>query len=105
MVGWAQAGRAVPDSTCGEVSEGPKEDGRGCGGIDGKDWTLSEMLSKDMTEASKIMATLEEVDRLVCGSVMHRNWQENLRELVVGQIQGHTVPCFIGGGLRDEPSE
>lgn len=100
MVGQAQSGRAVPDSACGEVPKGPKEDGRGCGGLitlDRKDWILSEMLSKDMTEASKIMATLDEADRLVCGSIMHRNWREDLEDLDFGQIQGNTVPHFIGG--------
>lgn len=32
-------------------------------------WISSEVLSKDILEASKIMETLEEVDRLVCGSM------------------------------------
>lgn len=45
--------------------------GRACGcliTVDWKDWVLSEMLSKDMTEASKIMETSNDVDRLVHGS-------------------------------------
>lgn len=58
------------------------------------------MLSKDMTEANKILETLDEVDRLVCGSVMHRNWQEDLKELDFGQIQGNLVPRFIGGAQQ-----
>lgn len=33
--------------------------------VDRKDWVLSEMLSKDIIEASKIIETLNEVDRLV----------------------------------------
>ena len=53
-----------------------------------------------MTEASRILETLDEVDRLVCGSVMHRNWQEDLKELDFGQIQGNMVPCFIGGAQQ-----
>lgn len=50
-----------------------------------------------MTQANKILETLDEVDRLVCGSIMHRNWQEGLKELDFGQIQGNLVPRFIGG--------
>lgn len=50
-----------------------------------------------MTEASKILETLDEVDRLVCGSIMHGNWQEDLKELDLGPIQGNTAPHFIGG--------
>lgn len=67
---------------------------------DGKDWISSEMLSKDMTEASKSLETLDEVDRLVCGSIMHRNWQEDLKELDLGPTQGNTVPHFIGGAQQ-----
>lgn len=50
--------------------------GHGCGcliTIDQKDWMLSEMLSKEMIEANKIMKTLNEVDRLVCGSTTYKN--------------------------------
>lgn len=35
--------------------------------VNRKDWVLSEMLSKDIIEASKIIETLNEVDRLVQG--------------------------------------
>ena len=47
-------------------------------------WILSEVLSKDIIEASKIMETLEEVDRLVCGSMIYKNWQEGLKKLDYG---------------------
>lgn len=42
--------------------------GRACGcpfTANWKDWVLSEMLSGDMIEASKIMQTLNDMDRLV----------------------------------------
>lgn len=70
MVGLAQGQRAVTDRACSEVQ-------KALGGcvcvcvcgclitVDRKDWVLSEMLSKDIIEASKIIETLNEVDRLV----------------------------------------
>lgn len=61
---------------------------------------LSEMLSKEMIEANKIMKTLNEVDRLVCGSTTYKNLKEGLKELDFGRIQGNTVPCFSGGAQQ-----
>lgn len=81
MVGLAQGRRAVTARAAVRFRKALRGDGVGCGScitVVRKDCILSEMLSKDMTEASKVMETLDEVDRLVYGSVMHRNWQDDL---------------------------
>lgn len=70
MVGLAQGQRAVTDRACSEVQKALEGGGCVCGcliTVDRKDWVLSEMLSKDIIEASKIIETLNEVDRLVQG--------------------------------------